>query len=123
MAKRKRPLTPIFATLGLPQPAFPTIGGSVDDTWKCTYSSKPSWWDDETEPRCDECGVHVEEADDWCGNCGNCGKHDTCRKRHPAGYMHSDPLADWECGLLGIPPTFSSTEEAQHWLDTHSSGG
>lgn len=32
---------------------------------------------DECEPRCDECGIHAEEAGlDWCGECGNC--HDHC---------------------------------------------
>ena len=55
-----------------------------DETWKVTYSEKPEWWDDPTEPRCDVCGVHTEEADDWCGDCGNCGEHCECPKMPPA---------------------------------------
>ena len=46
--------------------------------WRVTYPTKPEWWDDETEPRCDECGVHTEEADEWDGECGNCGDHCAC---------------------------------------------
>ena len=49
-----------------------------DETWRKTYSEKPDWWDDIHEPRCDECGVHMEEADTWDGECGNCGEHCTC---------------------------------------------
>jgi hypothetical protein len=47
----------------------------TDETWKSSYSTKPDWWDDETEPRCDVCGIHTEEADEWCGECGNCRTH------------------------------------------------
>lgn len=64
-----------------------------DETWKVTYPEKPEWWDDPTEPRCDVCGVHTEEAcvyvkdpdvdldrypGAWCGECGNCADHCTC---------------------------------------------
>lgn len=31
--------------------------------------------DEESEPTCDDCGVHAEEAVDWCGGCGSCGEH------------------------------------------------
>lgn len=49
-----------------------------DRTWEKTYSTKPEWWDIETEPRCDECGVHTEDAHVWCGFCGNCIPHCSC---------------------------------------------
>jgi len=116
MAGSQRPLTP------------------PDDTWKHTYSSKPDWWDIENEPRCDVCGIHCEEVgtitwrpsnESWCGNCGNCSAHCTC-KALGVGTVLDEPLAAWEAELLyeiQAPPQFSSTEEAQHWLDTHSSGG
>jgi len=46
------------------------------DKWKRSYPVKPEWWDDPTEPRCDECGVHTEDAEgDWCGECGMCADH------------------------------------------------
>lgn len=70
------------------------ISGSWDDVWRKTYPTKPEWWDDVTEPRCDICGVHTEEALDhlkdaanndqyrypggWCGECGNCADHCEC---------------------------------------------
>jgi hypothetical protein len=69
-----------------------------DETWRKTYAEKPEWWDDPTEPRCDVCGVHTEEActtvalrpeaavdaflarypGAWCGECGNCADHCEC---------------------------------------------
>lgn len=49
----------------------------IDDTWKVSYSTKPEWWDDDFEPRCDVCGQHCEEVI-WCGDCGNCHEH--CEK-------------------------------------------
>lgn len=27
------------------------------------------------DPECDECGVLMEEAEEWCGTCGNCREH------------------------------------------------
>ena len=74
--------------------AEPDLDLSSDETWRQTYTEKPEWWDDPTEPRCDVCGVHTEEALDylrdpanndqdrypggWCGECGNCADHCTC---------------------------------------------
>lgn len=55
----------------------------TDDTWKVTYAERPAWWGDPTEPRCDVCGVHQEEADVWDGECGNCGEHCTCSPMDP----------------------------------------
>lgn len=67
-----------------------------DETWRETYAEKPEWWDDPTEPRCDVCGVHTEEAcvyvknpdvnldrypGAWCGTCGNCADHCTCEEK------------------------------------------
>jgi hypothetical protein len=45
------------------------------EVWEKTYKEKPEWWDDQFEPRCDHCGIHTEEADQWCGECGNCKTH------------------------------------------------
>jgi len=46
------------------------------DKWKRSYPVKPEWWDDATEPRCDECGIHTDDAEgDWCGECGMCADH------------------------------------------------
>lgn len=50
----------------------------MDQTWKKSYPVKPEWWDDETQPRCDECGIHCEDTERWCGECGNCETH--CQK-------------------------------------------
>lgn len=54
------------------------------DQWHVRYSEKPEWWDDPSEPRCDECGWHMEDAEEWCGNCGNCTDHcelsDSCEE-------------------------------------------
>lgn len=55
----------------------------TDETWKVTYPERPEWWGDPTEPRCDVCGIHNEEADAWDGECGNCGEHCSCDKMDP----------------------------------------
>jgi len=34
----------------------------VVEGWEGTYPTKPEWWDDETEPRCDDCGIHMEDC-------------------------------------------------------------
>lgn len=60
----------------------------MDQTWKKSYSVKPDWWDDETEPRCDVCGVHTEDADDWCGDCGTCMKHCECEPTYTSADMY-----------------------------------
>lgn len=41
------------------------------------YESKPEWWDDPTEPRCDVCGMHMLESDgtNWDGDNGTCYRH------------------------------------------------
>lgn len=46
-----------------------------DDLWRMSYDREPEWWSDETQPRCDDCGIHMEEADEWCGECGSCKQH------------------------------------------------
>lgn len=46
------------------------------DTWKC-YECGARWQAImDATPRCDVCGIQMEEAGaDWCGNCGNCTDH------------------------------------------------
>lgn len=81
-----------------------------DETWRETYPEKPEWWDDDTEPRCDVCGVHTEEAGvyvknpdvnldrypgAWCGECGNCADHCTCDARPASSAAETEnPFAD-----------------------------
>lgn len=50
----------------------------VEDVWRRTYPKMPEWWGDPEVPRCDTCGVHTEQADNWCGECGQCGSHCEC---------------------------------------------
>jgi hypothetical protein len=61
----------------------PPLPEPPDLTWMKTYAEKPEWWDDEDEPRCDECGVHPEDTDRWCGDDGMCAFH--CR------HVRTDP--------------------------------
>ena len=55
----------------------------VTDLWWESYDYKPDWWDNPTEPRCDGCGIHTEDAFPfWCGECGSCNTHCTCPSRN-----------------------------------------
>lgn len=44
--------------------------------WTYYGNEKPEWWDDETEPRCDVCGCHMEDDPEWPlsgdGSCSTC---------------------------------------------------
>jgi len=57
-----------------PAPEEEDEDSEVISTWEISYSTKPEWWDDDSEPRCDVCGMHCEEVE-WCGECGNCVLH------------------------------------------------
>lgn len=85
--------------------------------WRRTYPTKPGWWDDDYEPRCDECGVHTEDAiehvnpltnfdrypDGWCGDCGCCADHCACVDApcQFCGFDKADPIHGEDYGRDG----------------------
>lgn len=94
----------------------------VVEGWEGTYPARPEWWDDETEPRCDDCGIHMEEAARWCGECGCCREHcqgyagceRTCRGcDKPCGTDYCDTCThaglddwyEWDRRRRGIQPS------------------
>jgi len=48
---------------------------SAESELLMSYKEKPEGWDDPYEPRCDGCGVSMEDTADWCSNCGACSYH------------------------------------------------
>lgn len=74
---------PVPATESAIPPLLDFVPEPEDETWMKTYLWKPAWWDDDTEPRCDYCGIHCEDTNidargGWCGYCGRCGDHCEC---------------------------------------------
>lgn len=68
---------------------------SADDSWRGFYATKPDWWNCPYEPRCDECGVHTDDANNWCGTCGNCTEHCECAEED-RGWTYPEEYAEDE---------------------------
>lgn len=90
----------------------------MSETWAKSYTEKPDWWDDDTEPRCDECGIHHEDNRiAWCGECGSCDLHCTCppEEMHPVDLDRTmrSMLAPWVLRRLADREHRASEVKAQ----------